>query len=666
MNTMQDAISGQLEKLQAVAAGTGTTRQIVNGEVSSVTTEQSVVTIPAPVEIDEDGLADVIRERIDKLKQLVATRDARDSGQQQRRNQFEKNEMNLRDLYRQQPEFEKYLREETRKLAEAKREHFLIRDISVLETGVQELTEGLVNTLRDIAYFEENYPELKAKLDEERIMVAAYRRFLERFAREVNEDGVRYTAHGTPNPCMAEMIKVADAFLEMSIKEASASHSPLIVLVDDGMAPMFVSHDGKRWAPKHPQLLEGVEVCKELTAYAGAIYVAKQKKLQQWADGDVEAGLLLTPESVAQQKKDPRNRHNIVNMVRCGGDGFCFVPVIVPVKFRKSTTLSSYSAVSSEMKVEYGDNSEGVKQHMLRVTAITIPQYVEDIFFPEEGNGNSVKPTFYFDDLHEISTWRRINPIVRDSLANAVRWAESMGKRIAIMEELSDVSRVSDLRTIHQLADGAVGTAVIHAPKPKYGYDIFDIGFKMISDGITVRPGSVATDQSRKLAIYEAILDGKPVAEFFARAENGSFLNEELEDLVVRNEMFELKWVVPLAVKQYDAEEVSHANAMAMVMPLLEGGREGTYVLRISVKRGEKEEGRREVAYVVRRTDDKLTFVAGLTHYSVAKLVGQGFCLNKPYSLGELKGYILHVFQKALDIPYDTLPEHLKGARAKR
>lgn len=676
MGTMQDEINVYREELQAIVAGTGGKQQVINGEVACDTAEQSVMPLLAPVEVDEDGLADIIRRRLAQRQEFVASRNDRDIGSRQRKDRFEKNEANLRDLYKERPEIEKTLEEEILKLAEAKRDHFLPHDISVLEMGVQELTEILTHTVRDIAYLEKNYPNIKAELEEERCIITAHQRFLRRFTKEVGEDNIlQYTAKGTPTPGV-DTIKAADAFLETSIKEASTGQYSLIVLCDNTIVPLFVSDDGKRWVARHPQLSEGIEVCRELTNYAQVLHAAKHKKLQQLADEDVKAGLLLTPQNVAQQKKDPRNRHNIVNMVR-RGDGFCFVPVKVPVRapaeLKKPSELPYYSAVQSEIKVEYSSNPEGTKRHMLRVVAVTTPQFVEDIFFPEEENGNLVRPTFYFDDLHEISTWRQINPVVRYSLTGGVRWAEGKEREVADMEELGNVSGISDLRTIYQLADGAVGTAVVHVSRSRYGNGGFAIGFQMVSDGVTVRPGPRAIDRSKKLSVYEGILDGKPVAEFFARKKDGSFANEELQELAVRNETFELGWLVPSVAAAHNAERVCAENIAAMIMPDDNDGVNGTYIFQVSVT--EKHRGKEEttsyheVAYVVVRTDNALTFVAGLTPYSCSRLIQQGFALNVPYDLGELKGYILHVFQRfycrILDVDHNELPEHLKVGRAK-
>lgn len=668
MGTMQDQLNAHKEGLEVVTAASN--KQIVNGEVVEDTIKQQVASPPAPAEADEDKIADIIRARIvrvqKRIQEFVATRNDRDTGLRQRRDRLEKNEVNLRDLYREKPEVEKLLQEEVRKLAEAKKAG-LTHDVPVLQEGVQALTEDFADITRTITTLETRYPELKGKLDEEQRVITAHQRFLERFAKEVDGgDVVQYTAKRTPTPGV-DTIKAADIFLETSIKEASAGQHSLIVLSDSTTTSLFVSGDGRRWVPKYPQLLEGIEVCRELTDYADAVHAAKQRKLQQWADKDVEAGLLLTPQIVAQQKNDPQNRHHIVNMVRTG-NGFCFVPVMS----KKSTTLAHYCAMPSEIKVEYG-NPEGTKRHMLRVTAVTTPQFVEDIFFPEEGNGIAVMPTFYFDDLHEISTWRRINPVVRDSLTNAVRWAEGKEKEIAVMEELGNVSAISDLRTIHQLADSAVGTAVIHAPRSRYGNGGFAIGFQMVSDGVTVRPGLRATDRSKKLPVYEEILDGKPVTEFFARKKDGSFVNEELQELAVRNEAFELGWLVPSAATVHNAERVCAENIAAMIMPDDKSGTCSTYVFHVSV--AEKHRGKEEttsyheVAYVVACTDNALTFVTGLTPYSISRLIQQGFALGTPYNLGELKGYILHVFQRlycrVMDVAHSELPENLRVGRAK-
>jgi hypothetical protein len=130
---------------------------------------------------------------------------------------------------------------------------------------------------------------------------------------------------------------------------------------------------------------------------------------------------------------------------------------------------------------------------------------------------------------------------------------------------------------------------------------------------------------------------------------------------------------MPAAAAKYVAQYVSVDNVAHIVMLASEGGKNGTYVFKVSVKapvdKQKETEVYREVAYVATREDDKITFVVGLTRYSVDRLAEQGFALNTPYALGELRGFVLHILQrvysKASDTPYDKFPEHLKGARAK-
>ncbi|TSC67288.1 MAG: hypothetical protein G01um101466_747, partial [Parcubacteria group bacterium Gr01-1014_66] len=221
-------------------------------------------------------------------------------------------------------------------------------------------------------------------------------------------------------------------------------------------------------------------------------------------------------------------------------------------------------------------------------------------------------------------------------------------------------------KTLDQLAppESASGVAVICVPRGRERNG-FDIGFEIQSDGKTIRPGSTATDWSKKLPIYEEIMDGKSVDEFFARAKDGSFCNEALQDLAVRNEAFDLKWLVPAAIATHKAEQVSADNVAGIVM-LSHGSQHGKYILQVPVKykHGDKEMYR-NVAYVVTRENDTLNFVAGLTRYSVDRFSAEGCALNTPYNLGELKGFILHVLQitysKALGTPYDKFPDNLKS-----
>ncbi len=668
MGTMQDAIRDHLEEIKAVAVVNtnvaSQTQTVFNGEILASAAEQPVSPAPAPAEdIDEDGVADIIRARTAKRLQFVADRDPRDAELQQRHERSGKSEANLRNLLSEKREVEQLLREETSKLSEAKKAGFATRDLALLQTGIEELTEGLafITTVKNA--LEGKYPEIKAKLDEEQRLVILHQWFLERFAKETGGDGVvRYVAKGTPTPNTAN-VKDMDAFLKKGIEEGE--NLEIIVSVSKGESAAFVAHDGSRWNPRYPEMMEGLRICKELDAYESAIQSVEQKNLQNCADNYIAAGLLLTPAQITAQKKSPQNRHNLVNMLRFG-EGFCFVLI----DSKRPADLLSYNVVRPEMKVEYGDNKEGNKKHMLRVTSITAPQFVKNFFFPEAAGDKSVMPTFYFDDLHEIATWRKINLVIRDSLINGIRWAESWEKQAGVMEELGDVSRVSNLKTLDQLGDGVSGTAVIRAPKSWYSDYASDIGFEIVSDGKTVRPGSLATDWSKKLEVYEEIIDGKPVAKFFARAKDGSFQNERLQKLARRNEQFELSWIMPAAVAEHGAESLSADNAAGMVMLTDAGGRNGAYVFKVSVREDRKEKEvdiYRQVAYVVRREDDKLIFVAGLTHYSTHRLTEGGFTLNTPYVLSELRGFVLYILRKVshkvLDVPYDKLPDHLKGIR---
>lgn len=668
MGTMQDALKAHMEEITTVtAANTVAQTQTVNGEIVTKT-EQLVSPAPVPVVDmeDEDGLAAIIRARMARRQQFVASRDSRDAGLRQNRERGEKNEVNLRDLYRERSEVEKLLQEEILKLSEAKTAHFGPHDLAVLRVGVEELTEDFASIKGTINALEAKYPDIKAKLAEERHVVVLRQQFLERFAKEIGNDGMsRYIAKGTPNPSAAS-VKDMDAFFKKGIREAE--NLGVIVSVPKGEPAAFVAHDGSRWNPGHPEISEGAEVCKELGIYEKAIQGAEQEKLKEWADKDAAAGLLLTPSQTEAQKKSLHNRHSLLNLVRFG-EGFCFVSI----ESKRPAELLSYSSVRPEMKVEYGDNKEGNKKHMLRVTSVTAPQFVEDFFFPEGSGGKCVTPMFDFDDLREVTTWR-INALIRDSLTKGIRRAESWEKKTGVMKELSDINRVSNIKTLDQLSDGAAGTAVVYAPKSKYSNNTFDIGFEVVSDGVTVRPGPLAIDYSRKLPVYEEIMDGKPVAEFFARAKDGSFCNKNLQELARRNEAFELSWLIPAAATEYTAEEVSADNVAGLVMLSEAGGRGGTYVFKVSVKDKRKEDGDteayRQVAYAVRRESDTLVFIAGLTRYSADRFTEQGFAFNTPYALalGELRGFILHILRriyiKVSDMPFDKLPEHLKSARA--
>ncbi|MEK9195075.1 MAG: hypothetical protein AAB975_01765, partial [Patescibacteria group bacterium] len=411
MTTMQDALKVHLEEINAVVAAHTGGQEAVNGEVLITSVEQpSPMQVPADLdEVDEDRLADILRARMAERQQWVATRDDVDVGLQQLRGRLERSESNLRQLYSEKPEIERLLKEETAKLADAREFRlFTDSDLVVLQQRVEILTQDLTSVTMGIKLLEAKYPYVKAKIDEELRVITVHQKFLERFAKETgnDNDGVaRYVAKGTPTADTAS-VKVMGAFLQKSIMDGV--NLGILVSVPKGESATFVAHDGSRWNSRYPQMMEGVQICKDLSAYEKEIHAADQKKLQDWADKDIAAGLLLTPSQVTAQKKSPQNRHNLVNMMRVG-DGFCFVPVDTRSKEKYPADLLSYRNVTPEIRVEYGESKEGNKKHMLRVASVTAPQYVEDFFFPEAAGGKCIMPTFYFDDIHEIMTWQLIN-----------------------------------------------------------------------------------------------------------------------------------------------------------------------------------------------------------------------------------------------------------------
>ncbi|GEM_PF-6959704 len=655
--TMRDAMNAKMEGIQAVVANSHKAQ--TDGHASDVIDKEILESgsMPAPVEVNRANLGDILRQRVAKLRNYVATRDATITKLQQNQMVFQENEAELRGRYLLIPELENQLKEGRARLAEARQTYFPAL-IKFYEESIKAFAKDLADNMAEIADLENSYPELKAKLDEERRIIAVHQKFLQRFTKESHREDIRYTAQSTPTPREAT-IKDADTFLAASIKEASENF--LIVSVEKDSPALFVSlfghYNGLGWNPNYLQIAEGAEICKELDAYQKAIQAVWQIKLQMWADQDAAAGLLLAPADVIQQKKESGNRYNIVNLVR-EGNGFCFVPIDSNI----ITELPSYRGITPEMRVECSGNLKGSKKYMLCVTAVTSPQFVEDFFFSNDGSPLK-KPTCYLDDLHELGTWQRIPLVIRNSLNQAVRRVESRERNIAIMNKLRENA---DKKSLCELADGIPGTAVICTPSPRAGNG-HSLGFQIISDGITVKPGPLATDRSKKSVVYEYLLDGKPRHEVFARGRNGLFLNEHLRELASQNETFELGWYIPVAMTKYAAEEMTRQNVIDMIMPIGEGGRNGTYLFRIFVaeKRGERAD--RDVAYVVTRIDDTFTFVTGLTNFSSAQFVQQGFNFGTPYGLNELKGYVLHVLQKAYckEMPYNTLPNHLKTGQVK-
>lgn len=395
--------------------------------------------------------------------------------------------------------------------------------------------------------------------------------------------------------------------------------------------------------------------------------IVHQQKLQKIADLDVAAKLLLSRSEIERLKQDLENRHDILTLVEMRS-GFCFVPIRTDVE----ADLFSYRAIPKEMLVRYMVNKQGqeiAKAHTIRIEAVTVPNLVDNFFFTREGK--RVDLTLRFDHLHELHRWEKINRIVQISLMEAVRRAEYRRREAQTWETLKEVS---GLKTVDEIANGEAGTAVIHITRYQGRYDL---GFRIVSDGTTVR-SCFCTERSKKHPLYEALAHGQEVAKFFVR-EDDSFSNKELQEIFVLNEKsYELGHLIFAAMVKHGAERVSRANdnATAFAMPIDQGGRDGVYMVTLSVaeKKGRQAESHRndvvrETAYVVARTDDNVTFVAGLTRYSRVKFTEQGFEFNKPYALAELRGYTLYVLQRVYsavtETPYDNLPDHLKGARAK-
>ena len=617
----------------------------VNGMIASTAVPEDLIVEP----FDEEGLQAKIARRIQEIYALDAARASEDAMIADKRKHLQENEENIRALSKANIELEKFLEEEKEKLANVKSLHlsFQMLEIEVSNARIKKYGELLLENLKMIASIERAYPDLKQKLEDERNLLTAHRSFLMRFITVTGDDGcVRYVSLGTPTPTLEA--EAAEKFLTACIKDAN--NEGLIVPAELGASFLFVAYDKSRWTAAYPEIPEGAHICSAFTAYEKEIQRVYEKKQQVQAEKDVAAGFLLTPQEVEQQKKDPDNRGNVLNMIE-RKSGYCFVPV---EECKERTNLLLYVNVAREMRVEYVKQN-GLKTHALRVSAVTVPQLVQ-IFFHKH-TGEKLNQIFYFNCIHdEVSLWRT-HSWMKWSLAQAVRKAEFGRKErndVATIQDTSDLG--NDLKTVHELADGEAGTAVISISKYQ---GMFDVCFRLVSDGITVKLGS-ATERSAKIPLCEELQGGMPVVTFFARAKDGMFEYGELQKFIFFNAQDNAKWV-------------SHANVDNLVM-LGESGCDGTFILKVAVTertvmRDPSSGTLHEVGYVVTRVDDNIIFVDGLTRYSQERFVQQGFAFNTPYALQEMHGFMLHILQRvfsgATKTPYDDFPEHLKGARAK-
>ena len=665
MSTMQDAINAQREEMDRVVAAVEMSKAAVReGAVSDGACDSSAEAISSVEEFDEDTLHEAIQQRYARLMNVIEMIPAEDATLEVKRNRVISAEKNLRALYHQMPVIESALAGERQKLAVAVAQGF--RDqVKACQIRIDELESVLAASAKNIAVLEARYPELKAKIESEWLLVVRHHEFLAYFARETKDDGLtyHYTAKGVPTPG-SSTLALCDTFLKARVEAAIGGD---IITEAKGAQALFVGRDGGRWVPKHPEIEDGAEICRAMTEYAHVMRWADQERLEKIADQDVQDKVLLPPSEVARLKEHPENQHNILRLIEAR-HGFC----IVRVRSDAECDLMSYRGVcSNEMLVEYIFDEKRAKEHTIRIAAVTAPHLVDAFFYPG-GEKYPRNLVFGFNHPHDMLRWERTEKIVKDSLIDAFRKAEYRQKEVAVLQELSEIT---DLKTVDEIADGTAGTAVVLIPKY---HNRFDLGFAVVSDGTTVKAG-LATEKSQKLRLYEDLLDGQPVAEFFIRNADGSFRNEDLEHIAVLNETSsELGWLIPGFAATYAAEQISAANISGLTMPVEEGGKDGTYLFTVSVRdrdsAKEREKTRysyvdREVGYVVARTNDKVVFVDGLTRYSRDRFVGQGFAFGAPYALNEVRGRILYVLQRLMievaGMAYGALPEHLKGAKAR-
>ncbi|MDP3769861.1 MAG: hypothetical protein Q8R40_02910 [bacterium] len=561
----------------------------------------------------------------------------------------------LPEFYASRRELTALLAEKHPKLVIAK-QHKITDVVASLSVHVSEAQKALDHSNRLIEAIEGKYPDMVAELKAGQDRTGFVQSVLARFAK--NETG-QYVASSTVNPAPAT-IDAANTFLTGLITQISTGEKAVLRPRQDGETAVVVTAQGS-WVSKYPEILEINELGVALTRYRIAIDTAGRQKIEQWAAGLVKDGYLLSPQMVKAMKEKGMKglRRNLLDLVENPESGYLFVPVSNHAR----CTVTSYMDVRRPEVLVRVSPRESAVGYVIKFCQVNVPQLMEDVFGKEGTTRHKVTVTFnnvaeLLDEKGPVG--RRIPKNLRDALQNALNVATRQRQEWADLAEIRNVSGLEDLRTIDAISQGMAGTAVISLSEYSEEGEsrTYPLAMRVVSDGTVVRPGKV-TSRSKEGWLYKALKDGAKVTELFARAKDGTFSNAKLQDVVVRNEEFEMDWLLLLAANQHNAELVSakNGNVGGLCLTVAEGGRDGTFVVTVPVhdrkpgtprnRRGVRDNGRL-AAYVVARSGDTVTFTDGLTGYSRSKLESSGCKFSEPYAIGSLPDFPRYLMRTVL------------------
>lgn len=532
-------------------------------------------------------------------------------------------------------------------------QHKLTDKVTLLSSQIGEAERALTHASRLIKAIEDRYPDMAAEFTVSHDRMSFVRSALARFAQ--NEAG-QYTASGTVNPAPATIAE-ATTFLTGLIEKISTGERAFMRTRQDGETALVVTAKGS-WVSMYPEILEINELGVALIRYRMAIETAERQKLEQWAAGLVEARYLLSPKMVQAMKEKGAEglRRNLLDLVDAGS-GYFFMPV----NNNDRCVVGSYAEVRRPEVLVRIIVPEEVRTaaYVIQFNRVTAPQVVDGVF-GKEGSRHYV--TVRFNTVAELLdpeglVGKRIPENLRKALVSAYNFAQRQRQEQADLAEIRNVRKVELLRTVEEISTGRAGTAVISVSEYSEegeSYRTYPLAMRVVSDGNVTRPG-LATSRSKEGWLYKALKDDVKVTEFFARAKDGTFSNVKLQDVAVRNEEFEVDWLVARAAVTHNAELISakNGNVGALCLMVADGGRDGTFVITVPVhdrKPGSKDRHQsrdkgRKAAYVVTRSGDTITFVTGLTGYSRTKLETSGCKFNEPYAIEFLADYPRYVLR---------------------
>ena len=524
--------------------------------------------------------------------------------------------------------------------------------------GVKQAQETMAMSLRGVKILEEKYPELKREIQGSFSRQVAAREVITRFVR----DDTGYATKGTPNPTAAT-VKEATSFLAGVVKQVATGKDGLLRPREGDEKATLVTADGS-WVSKYPEIVEITEMCAVFTDYRIAVEKADRQRLENWAAGLVNSNpaFLLTPDMVDTMKGKEQEgfRRNIRDAFERPG-GYVFMPV----NTRMRCDVTSYMGVRvPEVLVRiWPAQATGGKKYVIRFDRATVPQIVSEVF----GKGPIYHPvTVKFDGLDELVAAKSgIPEVLRNALVSALSFADRQRKEQADLAVIRDVATLGDgWVTVEDISKGEAGIAVVSIPS-YVEYDEkakrdrkYPLGMQMVSDGTTVKPG-LATLRSKEGWMYKTLAKdgGMKVRDMFVRGKDGALSNAKLQDVFVRNESgFEMNHLMDAAGMEHKAQRISakNGNVSGLCFMQADGGRDGTYVGSVIVfdkkphhmtKMGRQQtrENGREAAYVMTRSGDTITFVAGLTAYSCAKFEASGLKFGEVYAINALTDYARYV-----------------------